>query len=95
MSSEWGLRQRVEERRPVNHMSPKLPRITATQLVRALHKDGWYDDHQRGSHLYLLHPTKSNRVAVPMHAGKTIKTGLLASILKDADLSVDEFRRLL
>ena len=76
-------------------MSPKLPRITATQLIRALHKDGWYDDYQRGSHLYLLHPGKPNRVTVPMHAGKIIKPGLLAGILKDAGLSVDELRGLL
>ncbi len=76
-------------------MSPKLPRITATELVRALHKDGWYDDHQRGSHLFLMHPNKGGRVAVPMHAGKIIKAGLLAGILKDADLTPDELRRLL
>ncbi len=76
-------------------MSEKLPRITAIQLVRTLHKDGWQDDHQRGSHLYLLHPAKLGRVTVPMHAGKIIKPGLLVRILKDAGLTVDELRRLL
>ena len=76
-------------------MSPKQPRITAKDVVRALHRDGWYDDHQTGSHLYLLHATKPNRVTVSMHAGKTLKPATLASIIEDAGLTADEFRRLL
>ncbi len=76
-------------------MSQKLPRVTATQVVRVLHRDGWYDDHQTGSHLFLLHPTKPRRVTVPVHRGKTLKPATLASILEDAGLTVEEFRRLL
>ena len=76
-------------------MSPKLPVVTAAQVVRALHRDGWHDDHQRGSHRYLLHPTKPNRVTVPMHKGKDLPSGMVARILKDAGLTVEEFGRLL
>jgi predicted RNA binding protein YcfA (HicA-like mRNA interferase family) len=76
-------------------MSPGLPRITARELVRALHRAGWYDDRQVGSHLTLLHSTRAGRVVVPMHAGKTIKPGLLRGILADAGLSVDELVALL
>ncbi|TAK33042.1 MAG: addiction module toxin, HicA family [Chloroflexota bacterium] len=76
-------------------MSPKLPRVTAMQTIRALHRDGWYDDEQAGSHLSLRHSQKPGKVIIPVHAGKTLKPGLLARILKDSDLTVDEFRRLL
>ncbi len=76
-------------------MSPKLPRVTAREAVRALRRDGWYDDDQVGSHLSLRHPTKVGRVIVPIHVGKVLKPGLLAQILKDASLSVDAFRSLL
>ncbi len=76
-------------------MSPKLPRITSTQLLRALHRDGWYDHAQLGSHLTLKHADKAGRVIVPIHAGKVIKPGLLARILRDANLTTEEFRRLL
>ena len=76
-------------------MSQRLPRVTAKEVVRALRRDGWYEDHQRGSHLYLLHPTKPKRVTVSLHANKTLKPATLASILDDAGLTVDEFRRLL
>ncbi|MHB1004087.1 MAG: type II toxin-antitoxin system HicA family toxin [Chloroflexota bacterium] len=76
-------------------MSPKLPRMTAAEVVRALHRDGWRDDHQTGSHLYLRHATKAGRVTVPMHRGKTLKLATLASILEDASLTPDECRGLL
>jgi predicted RNA binding protein YcfA (HicA-like mRNA interferase family) len=76
-------------------VSPKLPRITAQELIRALHKAGWYDDHQTGSHLTLMHPTKQGRVVVPMHRGKDLKLGTLSSILDDAALTADDLRRLL
>ena len=75
-------------------LSPRPPRVTAAELLRALHHDGWYDDEQVGSHLSLRHATKAGRVIVPVHVGKTLKTGLLARILKDANMTVDEFRRL-
>ncbi|MBI4333032.1 MAG: type II toxin-antitoxin system HicA family toxin [Chloroflexi bacterium] len=76
-------------------MSPKLPRVTASEALRALMHDGWYRDHQTGAHLYLLHPTKSGRVTLPMHSSRTLRLGTIASILEEAGLSVDEFRRLL
>jgi len=75
-------------------MSPKLPRVTAAEVVRALHRDGWYDSSQRGSHLYLRHPTKPGKVTVPMHRGD-LQPATLNSILKQARLTIDELRRLL
>jgi predicted RNA binding protein YcfA (HicA-like mRNA interferase family) len=76
-------------------MSGKRPRVTARETVRALHRDGWYDDAQVGSHLSLRHPTKPGKVIVPIHTGRTLKPALLAQILKDAQLDVDKFRSLL
>ncbi|MCL5026566.1 MAG: type II toxin-antitoxin system HicA family toxin [Chloroflexi bacterium] len=76
-------------------MSPKLPRVTATQLVRALHRAGWYDDEQSGSHLSLRHPDRTGKVIVPVHRGKILKLGTLAGIMEDAGLTPDELRRLL
>jgi predicted RNA binding protein YcfA (HicA-like mRNA interferase family) len=74
---------------------PRLPRITAAELLRALRRDGWEELRRRGSHAVLVHPTKPGIVVVPIHAGKTLKPGTLASILEDAGLTVDELRRLL
>ncbi|MBI2863972.1 MAG: type II toxin-antitoxin system HicA family toxin [Chloroflexi bacterium] len=69
--------------------------MTATRLVRALHRAGWYDDEQSGAHLSLRHPNKAGKVVVPIHKGKDLKLRTLASILNDAGLTPDELRRLL
>jgi predicted RNA binding protein YcfA (HicA-like mRNA interferase family) len=76
-------------------MSPKLPRITGAEVIRALRRAGWYFDYQRGSHVYLKHPKRSIRVTVAIHAGETIKPKTLQSILKQAELTVSEFQELL
>lgn len=54
-------------------------------MLKALHKDGWVDKNQNGSHLQLEHPTKPGKVTVPIHAGD-IAPGTLNKILKQAGL---------
>ena len=77
-------------------MSPKLPRITSTRVVRALHHAGWTDHHQTGSHLFLRHPDRPGmRVDVPIHRGKALKLKTLARIIESAGLTVEEFTDLL
>ena len=76
-------------------MADRLPRVTAVQVVRALHRDGWIDDRQLGSHLVLLHPRRGGRVVVPMHRGKILQPRTLSDILKQAGLTPDDLRRLL
>ena len=71
---------------------PRMPRATGAEIVRALHSLGWTIAAQRGSHVQLKHPDRAGRVTVPIHAGETIGPRLLASILAQAGLSVDELR---
>ena len=75
-------------------MSPKLPRVTATELLRALRRDGWYDTRQSGSHIVLHHPTKVGRVVVPMHRGN-LRIGTIQSALEQAGLTADDLQKLL
>lgn len=59
--------------------------LTAKELIRILKADGWTEKSQRGSHLQLVHPSKSGKVTVPIHTGDLdIKT--CNSILKQAGL---------
>ncbi len=77
-------------------MSPKLPRITGAEVIRALRRAGWYIQHHHGSHAYLRHTEHPGmRITVAVHAGETIKPKTLQSILKQAGLSVAEFQELL
>jgi predicted RNA binding protein YcfA (HicA-like mRNA interferase family) len=71
-------------------MSPKLPRITAQELLRALRRDGWVELRQSGSHIQLRHPSKPGRVTIAYHAGRILKPATLDSILEDAGLLADQ-----
>jgi predicted RNA binding protein YcfA (HicA-like mRNA interferase family) len=76
-------------------MSPKLPVVSADELIRAPERCGYMVVRQKGSHIRLRHATDPQRqpLSVPQH--KTIKIGLLRRILRDARLTVDELNRLL
>ncbi len=76
---------------------PRLPRVTGNQVVRALKQAGFEVFDQSGSHVCLHRWTGerfTNRT-VPVHAGKTLKFKTLNSILKQADLTVEELLRYL
>ena len=68
-----------------------LPALTSAQVVRALHRAGFVDDRQRGSHLMLWHPETRARTVVPVHRRKTIKKPLLRAIIQDARMTVEDF----
>jgi predicted RNA binding protein YcfA (HicA-like mRNA interferase family) len=72
----------------------KLTRVTAAEVLRALAKRQFAFERQKGSHRTLKDP-QGRRVLVPIHAGKILSLQVLKSILRDAELSVEEFIRLL
>lgn len=74
-------------------MSPRQPVVSGERLIKALAKDGWAVVRQRGSHVRLKKSGRKNALVVPLH--KEIRKGTLGGILRDADLSADELRRLL
>ena len=76
-------------------MSPRLPRVTALELIRALKRDGWQRARQHGSHIILKHPVKTGRVVVPLHTNKILRLQTLESILEQAELTPDDLRELL
>ena len=59
--------------------------VNCKELIKLLKEDGWYEKDQKGSHLQLIHSTKTGKVTVPMHRGDVPK-GTLNAILKQAGL---------
>lgn len=55
------------------------------QILKTLKKDGWNIKNQTGSHIHLIHPSKSGKVQVPNH-NKDLKLKTLNSILTQAGL---------
>lgn len=73
---------------------PKIPVAKPRETIKALQKAGFILDHVSGSHHVLYHHSQKLRAVVPFH-NKPLKRKTLMSILKQAELSVDEFKNLL
>jgi len=74
----------------------KTPVLTANDVIRGLKKAGFKLYRQaRGSHEIWYNPVTKRRTTVPNHPGIDIRKGTLKAILKEADLSVEEFLKLL
>lgn len=70
-------------------MTPRLPRVTAKQVISVLVKRGFRLIRSSGSHhIYGNH--KGKRVTVPVHSGRILHPKVLKRILKDADISEND-----
>ena len=57
--------------------------MTAQEVIKRLHDDGWHEVKQTGSHKKFKHDSKAGIVTVPMHRGD-IPKGTLGSIFRQA-----------
>ena len=67
----------------------KLPVISGRKCFQVLEKAGFYQRRQTGSHLILRRDEPFAQVVVPDH--KVLDRGTLRAIIRQADLSVEEF----
>ncbi|MFH1896504.1 MAG: type II toxin-antitoxin system HicA family toxin [bacterium] len=67
----------------------KLPRLKSSEVVKALKKAGFIEKRITGSHMRLAH-SNGRKVTVPIH-GKDVPIGTLKSVLRQTQLSNDEF----
>ncbi len=70
-----------------------LPRISGRDCARALGKVGFYLKRQQSSHMILRRDNLFSQVVVPDH--KELDRGTLRAIIRQADLGVAEFVKLL
>jgi predicted RNA binding protein YcfA (HicA-like mRNA interferase family) len=75
-------------------MSEKLPRVTASDAIRALERAGFFFSRQSGSHK-IYKNKEGKRATIPFHSGKILHPKVLTSILRDSDLTVEKFKELL
>ena len=71
----------------------RLPQVSGSEVVGALQKIGFSVRRQHGSHIIMRRDTPFAQAVVPNH--RQIDRGTLRAILRQTDLSVDEFRKLL
>jgi predicted RNA binding protein YcfA (HicA-like mRNA interferase family) len=70
---------------------PKLPRVSGAEIVRALERLGFAKVRQSGSHVIMRRESKG--CVVPMH--NEVKVGTLAGVLRQAEVSQEEFTQAL
>ena len=68
----------------------RLPPLRPRQVVAVLHRAGFVEHHQKGSHLYLWNVTAKRMTSVPMHPGD-LRPGTLRAIVKQSGLTDQQF----
>lgn len=71
----------------------KLPRISSRECIRALEKVDFYVVRQKGSHIVMRRDQPYAQTVVPEN--REIPVGTLHNILRDANLTVEQFADLL
>ncbi len=68
---------------------PPLPVMSGQDVVRVFTTLGWRVARQRGSHIILIKDGETITLSVPSH--KEVAKGTLRTLIRSANLTVDEF----
>ena len=71
----------------------KLPVIKATRLEKLILHLGFVLQRQKGSHIFYRHPD-GRTTSIPHHPGKDLPRELTRTILRQINLSIEEFLEL-
>lgn len=74
---------------------PNIPIVNAIKLIKVLLKSGFVLNRINGSHHVLIHSQKHITISVPVHKGKTLGKGITLAIIKDSQITIEEFLKLL
>lgn len=70
----------------------RLRNVSGRDAVRSLERSGFTEDRQRGSHVILKKTiTRTISVPVPIHGGQALKRGTLRAIIRQADITREDF----
>jgi predicted RNA binding protein YcfA (HicA-like mRNA interferase family) len=70
---------------------PSLPVLSGRELVRIFESFGWSVVRQRGSHIIMIKTGEDVTLSIPDH--REVARGTLRSLIRSANLTVDEFLR--
>jgi len=72
----------------------KLPLVDAITIEKLLFLIGFIKKRQKGSHVFYRHPD-GRTTTLPHHKGRMLSRPLIRDILKDVDITVDEYTKYL
>ena len=70
----------------------RVPTITAKTMISFLKSMGFELLRQKGSHKFFKHPD-GRSATIPEHKGEDLGRGITLKILKDIDISSDDFAK--
>ncbi len=74
-------------------MSERLSSITPKKALRKLKKAGFFEHHQRGSHLVLKH-SDGRMIVLPFHSKDIPRGTLYTIIIYQAKLTIEDWNNL-
>jgi len=72
----------------------EIPSLSYVKIVAGFQRAGFVVVRQKGSHIRLQKRVNGNTVKITIPAHKPVKKSTLAKIIKQAELSVEEFKEL-
>ena len=71
-----------------------LPILSSREIIKILERIGFQNTRKsKGSHFRYAHPD-GRKTTIPVHKGRTISRGLLRKVIRDIELSTEEFLKL-
>jgi len=70
----------------------RLPIVDSRTMEKILRRLGFEPVRQKGSHVFYRHPD-GRTTTVPQHAGRDLARPLLREILREIELTPDQFRQ--
>jgi predicted RNA binding protein YcfA (HicA-like mRNA interferase family) len=72
----------------------KLPSLKSKDVIKVLKKLGYFKIRQTSGHEIFYHSAKKKIIPIPIH-NKDLKRGLVRAIIRELEISRDEFIKLL
>ena len=72
----------------------RLVPVSSKKMIKILKKLGFEEVHRKGSHCFFLHPITRKTTTIPYHGNEDISIGLLKDILRDIEITLDEFEKI-
>jgi len=73
----------------------KLPVVSGEDAVKCFEKLGYVVVRQKGSHIRMRHRSDKNKKPLTIPKHNVLGKGLLRKLIRDAEISVEEFNELL
>ena len=73
----------------------RIPSLSHHRVVNALQRAGFVVVRQKGSHIRLQKKTEQDTIKLIVPAHKPIKRSTLAKIIKQANVTIEEFKELI